>query len=411
MSHQDAAATVTARENTVTPGYAWVILAVVFIPSVAAVLNQMKVSALIPLLQAAFKVNLASAGLLMSVFAVTGTVLSLPSGMVVQKLGLKIAGMTAMGCVVLGSVLGALSPSFPVLLCGRSLEGIGFALIAVVAPTAIAMWFPRAKVGTPMGIWATWAPLGTALTLAVCPPLAQARGWRTVWWSGAALALLCFFLLAVFLRPRPSAGETRQAAREERKGSIGEALGNRNIWFLTITMISFSFGLAATFTFLPTFLKTVRAFSLERASLMTSVPMIVLMLASPLAGIALGRFGRHKLALSASILMMGVLLLLPFRVTGAWISVWAVLMGVTLAFIPTVCFSVAPAVMGKPELASYGLAALIFGQNLGVLIGPTYFGAVVDRAGWGPGSLALIPWMLAGFVTAVLAKIPKITAS
>jgi predicted MFS family arabinose efflux permease len=413
LSHQNAAATVTARESNLTPGYAWVILAVTYIASVAAVLNQMKVSALIPLLQTAFRVNLGAAGLLMSVFAVTGTVLSLPSGVVVQRLGLKAAGMTAMSCVVAGCIVGALSPSFVVLLCSRSLEGIGFALIAVVAPTSIAMWFPRAKVGTPMGIWSTWAPLGTALSLAVAPPLARAMGWRAVWWSGGAFAAACLLLLAVFLRARQSPDEAQApaAARAEKGPGIAAALKNRHIWLLTITMTSFSFGLGATFTFLPTYFARVRGFTLERASLMTSVPMIVLMIVSPLAGIALGRIGRHKLALSISILLMGVMVLLPFRIAATWIPVWAVLIGIILAFIPTVCFSVAPAVMGKPELASYGLAALILGQNLGVLIGPTYFGAAVDKAGWVGGSWFLVPWMLAGFAAAVLAKIPKITAS
>jgi fucose permease len=47
----------------------------------------------------------------MPVFAVTGAVLSLPSGIVVQKLGLKAAGYTAIGCVVVGCTGGALSPA------------------------------------------------------------------------------------------------------------------------------------------------------------------------------------------------------------------------------------------------------------------------------------------------------------
>jgi predicted MFS family arabinose efflux permease len=185
---------------------------------------------------------------------------------------------------------------------------------------------------------------------------------------------------------------------------MSRALKNRDIWLLTIAMTSFSLGLAGTFTFLPTFFARVRGFSLERASLMTSVPMIVLMIASPLAGMALGKISRHKLALSIAMLLLGVLLLLPFRIAGIWIPVWTVLIGVTMAFIPTVCFTAAPGIMAKPELAGFGLAALIFGQNLGVLIGPVSFGAVVDKAGWNAGSYALLPWVLTGFVATRISK-------
>ena len=52
--------------------YAWVILLVVFLASVAAPLNQNKVPPLMPVMMEAFQLSLVQAGLLMSVFAITG---------------------------------------------------------------------------------------------------------------------------------------------------------------------------------------------------------------------------------------------------------------------------------------------------------------------------------------------------
>jgi MFS family permease len=87
-------------------------------------------------------------------------ILALPAGIILQKLGPKVAGLIAVGCLMIGSAWGALANGAGLLLASRVLEGVGMGLIAVVAPASIAMWFPREKQGTPMGIWATWVPVG-----------------------------------------------------------------------------------------------------------------------------------------------------------------------------------------------------------------------------------------------------------
>lgn len=139
-------------DEAVTPAYAWVILAVAYIASVAAPLSQSKVPPVMPVLMEAFNLSLTSTGMLMSVFAITGFILALPAGLILQRLGLRVTSLIAMGCLVIGSALGALSTTTGLLLFSRVVEGVGMGLIAVVAPAAIAMWFPPKKRGTPMGI-------------------------------------------------------------------------------------------------------------------------------------------------------------------------------------------------------------------------------------------------------------------
>ena len=122
-------------------GYAWAVLFVVFLVSAAAPLNQFKVPPVMPPLMASFQLDLSTAGLLMSIFAVTGIVLALPAGFILQRLGPKAAGLIAAGCTVVGAVAGALSPSAGLLLASRVVEGIGMGLIAVIAPAVVGMWF------------------------------------------------------------------------------------------------------------------------------------------------------------------------------------------------------------------------------------------------------------------------------
>ena len=172
-----------------TPTYAWVILFAVFIASVAAPLNQNKVPPLMPVLMQAFEITLSQAGLLMSVFSITGFVLALPAGFIIQRFGPKITGLIALASLVAGAALGAVSGSMSLLLASRVIEGVGMGLIAVVAPSVIALWFPREKQGMPMGLWATWVPMGSILMLLLAPRMSTAWGWPSVWWFGAAFAL------------------------------------------------------------------------------------------------------------------------------------------------------------------------------------------------------------------------------
>ena len=119
--------------------YAWVILAVVYLASVVAPFNQFKVPPIMPVLMDEFKINLAQAGALMSLIAVTGLVLALPPRISRQRWGPKITVGVALGCMAVGSVLGALSASIGVLLASRVIEGIGVGLIGVAAPATIAI--------------------------------------------------------------------------------------------------------------------------------------------------------------------------------------------------------------------------------------------------------------------------------
>ena len=161
--------------------YGWVVLIVVFLVSAAAPLNQFKVPPMMPTLIDTFQLELSMAGLMMSIFAITGVVMALPASYILQRLGPKIAGLIAAGCMVIGAVIGALSVTPSQLLISRVIEGTGMVLIAVVAPAAVGLWFPSERRGVPMGIWATWVPVGRIIMYNAAPPLGTAFGWQAVW--------------------------------------------------------------------------------------------------------------------------------------------------------------------------------------------------------------------------------------
>ena len=169
---------------------------VVFLASVAAPLNMFKAPPVMPVLIEAFNLDLTTAGLLMSVFAITGMILSIPAGFILQRWGPKAAGLVALAALALGSTMGALANTAALLLASRLIEGVGMGIIAVVGPAAIAMWFPIEKRGVAMGLWATWVPAGSIIMYNTAPLLTTTFGWQAVWWASAGFTVL---VLALFL--------------------------------------------------------------------------------------------------------------------------------------------------------------------------------------------------------------------
>ena len=389
-----------------TAPYAWVILLVVFLASVAAPLNQNKVPPLMPVMMNAFNLTLVEAGLLMSVFAITGFILALPAGIILGKIGPKITGLLALGCLAAGSALGALAPNVNILLASRVIEGTGMGLIAVVAPAILAMWFPPQNQGTPMGIWATWVPVGSLIMYLLAPAMSATTGWQSVWWLAVIFTLVTMLLYGLFVRMPPNLNAsviTQPTAPQS--NNLLKSLANRDIWLLALEFGAFNLVFLALATFYPTFLYENRGYPLPQASFIASIATIAVLFSAPLAGWLSDRIGSRRLLMALPFLLFCVILLLPFRVTGWQIYALMIAQGLIVGAVPTATFAAAPEVMKDARLAGLGLAVVMFGQNLGMFVGPVLFGRMVESLGWVSAGAFLIPFCLLGFVAAWLVRV------
>jgi MFS family permease len=168
--------------------------------------------------------------LLMSVYAVTGLILALPSGLIYQKTGYRVTGIVAGGSIVLGATLGALSQSAGGLLASRVVEGAGTSFMAVLAPAIIAQWFAVRRRGTAMGI-GRLVPIGSAAML-ILARRSPAWGWRAVWWFGAGYALVGHDPLPGHRETasgRAAAPAAQPAVAPAPRVTSGQVMRNRNI--------------------------------------------------------------------------------------------------------------------------------------------------------------------------------------
>jgi MFS family permease len=144
---------------------------------------------------------------------------------------------------------------------------------------------------------------------------------------------------------------------------------------------------------------------LGQAAFISSITSIVVLISAPLAGLISDHIGSRRLVFSLPFLPIALLFMLPFRVTGWQIVTFLVAQGLLAGGIPTATFTAAPEVMRNPQWAGLGLAVVLVGQNLGLLVGPILFGQLIHSMGWVTAGYMMIPVCLVGFVCGWMVKV------
>jgi predicted MFS family arabinose efflux permease len=362
----------------------WLILGAAFLASVAAVLAQFAAPPLMPLVMADFGIDVAQAASLMSVFSITGLVLALPAGAVLARVGPVATGATAMLAVVAGSAIGALAPTYDVLLAGRLVQGVGVGLIGVVAPAVVAATFPLERRGVPMGIWSMWVPVGGVLMYNLAPALGAIGGWQLAWWFACAVAgvaLVVYVAVLAALLPRRAAGA-------DHGPPMRVSLRGREIWLLALVFALFAIAASGANTFIPTYLVAEHDVDLAAASAVASLVLLGAIGGSLAGGAISDRIGSRRRVYTAAAVVLAGLLVLPFLVDPSILPPVLLLVGFVSAMIPATVFAAVPEVMADPRSTGSGMAAVMLGQNGAFVVGPIAFSALLAATGWAVAGIA-----------------------
>ena len=359
-----------------------------------------------PFLMTAFHLSGGKAGFLMSIFAAVGILLSIPAGFILHRLGCRAAGLLGVAWIAAGAALGAVSTNTIGLLSTRLMEGVGLNLMALVAPTIIAVYFSGKKRGTAVGIWNAWYPLGSSIAFVTAPFLTSLWGWRSVWWFGSLYAVAAGILYFAFIKPLPATGVKNDPAdpvsRPKAPGSK-ETFLNRDVWCLSAMFFSISFIYVSYITWTPTFLHRVRGVSLTQAAFLMSLYSILALFSSPTGGWLLGRLHSagpicvSVMTLCSTLAVSVCFVRLPYALP------LVVAMGMAGSFLPAAILTVVAQLMHDGKVGSLALSIVTIGQNGGILLGPTLFGRAMESAGGWPLAYAMfVPAGLLGIGAALL---------
>jgi MFS family permease len=182
-------------------------------------------------------------------------------------------------------------------------------------------------------------------------------------------------------------------------------MANSSLWLVSLEFMCFNIVFMAVNSFYPTFLNSVRNYSLGTASFIASLVMITIVFSAPLGGFVSDKINSRKWVIVVPLIVVALFFLFPFSVTGWLIPASMILVGILAGPIPTATFASVPEVMEKPQLIGIGMAVLALGQNLGMFIGPAIFGALVASMGWVSAGYVMIPICIVGIIAAWLVKI------
>ena len=210
--------------------------------AVTVSVSQLKVSAVMEQVAQGFSISMGAAAGLMSFFTVAGIVLAIPGAALMERMGAKRLLLLLMACLFAGNAVGAVAGAYPLLMAGRLLEGVAYAMIIMVGIDLINTWFPHGGAGTATGIFNTIAAVGNFITLNGALMVVKRWNVRMLWWIGAALAAVDLILVLAFIpaekpipdrsRDRENDGNTaasstgamvREAFRDKRLMSLGAA--------------------------------------------------------------------------------------------------------------------------------------------------------------------------------------------
>jgi MFS transporter, DHA1 family, inner membrane transport protein len=161
-------------------------------------------------IRSSFALSLVDASWILSALSFVGLVIAAPIGSVATRFGTKHTLTAGLLILSASSVAGGFAPTAEWPVASRVVEGLGFVLVVVAAPSLIVEVTQRRHIRLALAGWATFMPGGIALATLLALPVLNHHTWRVVWFVDAGfLAAYVLFLFGVSAR-------TGEAARPSR---------------------------------------------------------------------------------------------------------------------------------------------------------------------------------------------------
>lgn len=163
---------------------------VVILAGVSAALHVGKLPPALPVLREALGITLLQSGFLLSMMQLAGMSLGLAVGLTADGIGLRRSLLTGLLVLFGAGALGGWAQDAASLIALRALEGFGFLLVSMPAPSLVRQLVPPHRLSAMLGLWGAYMPFGTAVALLSGPLVIFASSWQVWWWGTAGLSLL-----------------------------------------------------------------------------------------------------------------------------------------------------------------------------------------------------------------------------
>lgn len=230
--------------------YRWVCLAVLWLVYFFVYFDRVAPAIVAPELMTEFGISAAAMGLLSAAYFYPYAAMQIPSGILSDFLGPRLAVTIFFIIAGIGTVMFGMASSYNVAIVGRVLMGVGVAVVYIPIMKIQAQWFRPHEFATLTGILLTVGNIGALGAAAPLAAFVGSHGWRpTFYYLGVASVVLAILVFA-FVRNRPRdmglptieevdgivLSPEAHAAEESItfKQTMHMAVTNRNFWWLAI---------------------------------------------------------------------------------------------------------------------------------------------------------------------------------
>ncbi|WP_256349615.1 MFS transporter [Pseudomonas sp. D8002] len=399
--------------------YRWVVAALIFLIYTVAAADRANLGVALPFIRQEFAMSNAQAGGLVSLFLLAYALAQLPSGFAFGRFGVS---RILPGAMVLTSLLTGLVGTASSLLALKLYRlGLGIAEgpLPISMTTTINNWFPAREKGTASGIFLSAVKFGPVIVPPLCAVIISVWGWREIFYffaiPGIVLAVVWYFLvtdhpsrsrfvnqaelqyivedtaIAQTVRVHKTPAWVKKLDRvirtrdEKPLETSRQVFTSWNIWGCA-TSYCFQLGVSSVLlAWIPTYLMTVKQFSIMNMGLVSAAPWVGAVLGNLLGGFCSDRLmgGRRKpgMLLSAVGTSLMMYLLINSPAEPLPYGLLLMLTGVVLS-LGFSSYMVYP--MGLTTKKTFPISNAIVNMigQLGAAATPFITGLLLDNYGW-----------------------------
>ena len=357
----------------------WFPILTLWLLGILAAAQFAKMSVIAPILRTGFGLSLPQLGWLISLMEVGGAVFGLVSGLALARFGMRSFLLSGLMILSAASLMQAFASTPFLLFLARAVEGIGYVLVVIAAPTAIAATADNTLRPRALALWSTFVPVGIAVGGAITGLAAGMLGMSGVMLLWAAMIVAA---LPVAMR-LPLSGIPPARIRFPAAAA----------WISTFGFGLYTVFISAVTMLLPSFLIERCGATMGEAAIVAGVASLAV-LPGAAAAMWLMRKGdlgmRRTLFFSTLALFPTVpLVLLLYGDANAdllRIGIISVLAVAVSGLVPPLVFARLPLLAGAasaedPRIATANGLVTQFGAG-GALVGPPIGGAIVSIRGW-----------------------------
>jgi sugar phosphate permease len=277
----------TGPDSARVPRRRWTIALLLGVGVLVNYFDRVNLSVSRDALQASFGISAVMFGYLSSAYNWTYALLQLPSGLLLDRFGVRRVGIISTMIWSVASFAAAISTGIGGLFGARFLLGIGEAPTFPANAKAIGYWFPRNERSLATAMFDAAAKFSSAIGVPLLGLLLLYFGWRWNFAVTGFISLLYFALFYAFYR-NPSedklltvaerdfivrgGAQPEDRARAAKGAPLAYLLRQRKVWGLALGFASYNYTFYLLLTWLPSYLSTTLHVDLLHSALYTSVP-------------------------------------------------------------------------------------------------------------------------------------------